>query len=98
MPYTIHARKCQFGDCTDHPPHPASTFEEALLYLKEYMLYIKAQMWEYILPSYTHFSILHDRRPIEEITTLPEQEELEIYFGSSHSNCELWVFRVIRTE
>ncbi len=91
----------QFGDCTDHAPHTTATFEEALLYLKEYMLYIKAQMWEHIMPSYTHFmgGLGSDRYPIEEVTTIPEEsEELQIYYGSSHSNCELWVFTVKQTE
>ncbi len=95
MPYTIQARMSQFGDCTDHAPHTVATFEGALLYLKEYMLYIKAQMNDYLMPRYTNFNF---DKPIEEVTSLPEQEELEIYFGSSHSNCELWVFTVKRSE
>ena len=100
MPYTIQARMSQFGDCTVKDPHTTSTFEEALLYLKEYMLYIKAQMWEHILPRYTHFmgGLGSDRYPIEEVTTIPEVDELQIYFGSSHSNCESWSFHVTKSD
>ncbi len=98
MPYTIQARMCQFSDCTDSETYTTPTFEGALIFLKGALYGIKSRMWDHIMHNYTHFSVHHDRHPIEEITSLPESEELEIYFGSSHSNCELWVFRVSRTQ
>jgi hypothetical protein len=100
MPYTIQARMCQFGDCTVHEPHVTSTFQEALLYIKEQMLTIKGRMWDYVLPNYTHFmgGLGPDRYPIEEVTNIPECNALYLIFGSSHSNCESWSFEVWKSE
>ncbi len=100
MPYTIQARMSQFGECTVYDPHTTSTFQEALLYIKEQMLAIKGRMWDYVLPNYTHFfyGLPSTTRPIDEVTSIPEQDGIYLMFGSSHSNCECWGFEVTRSE
>ncbi len=85
----------QFGDCTDSDPYTTLTFQEALLHIKEQMLSIKGRMWDHILHNYTYFSEgWGERRPIEEVTAILEQDKIYIMFGSSHHNCEGWSFEV----
>ncbi len=112
MPYTIQVRKCQFGDCTDSAPHVISTFQEALLYIKEKMLAVQERIGTPLPYQFSTFTYsrwperkLYDKRyasvpaypPIEAVTLLPEEDSQVIYFGDGdRAENELCVFRIIK--
>ena len=98
MPYIVQASMSQFGDNTNYDPQEFNTFAEALLNIQEQMVAIKGRMWEYILPNYQTFmgGLGAGDHPIEAVTTIPETNALLLFFGSSHSNCECWGFRVTK--
>jgi hypothetical protein len=110
MPYIVQARMSQFGYHTNYDPQTFATFPEALLYIKEQMLNIRGRMWEHILPKYQTFMCLPKagdmhlaggvggNHPIEAVTTIPESDDLLLFFGSSHSNCECWSFEVTKSD
>ena len=100
MPYTVTYRMTQFGDHTDYDPHTFPTFEEALLHVQEQMVAIRGRMWEYVLPRYQTFmgGLGPGDYPIEQVTTIPEQDALLLFFGSSHHNCECWSFEVTKSD
>ncbi len=113
MPYTIQVRKCQFGDCTDYAPHVISTFQDALIYIKERILAIQERIGKplpYQFSTFT-FSRYHERKlydkryaavplyaAIETVTLLPEEDSQVIYFGDGdRAENELWVFRIMKS-